>query len=311
MANYFSEVSGKRGTPEEEEARYPRAMDKINFEDPFTDLSDDHLTVKYTYGGSSSSMEGMVQPRVQAPINCIAYYFEILVTNAGSEGRIATGFSTASWIDSRGSSEFNKCYYHGDTGLIHCLQGKGLTVTAANKTTTSTYTTGDIVGCVFLFADIFHYLFDDSKNGSLVGTSPKVFKRVLYPTVALHSNNEEVTVNFEPQTFLFDLVVRSSISIYVSAYGYKTFIKGKLSVEIEKISISPSVILDLVKSYLAQYGYQNTLHALGGPDNTDSSDSENHSSDSDPDPDNHPPHPPSGLEVVLRQLRASSYFCRH
>ncbi|WZY82751.1 hypothetical protein YC2023_029135 [Brassica napus] len=278
MANYFSEVSGKRGTPEEEEARYPRAMDKINFEDPFTDLSDDHLTVKYTYGGSSSSMEGMVQPRVQAPINCIAYYFEILVTNAGSEGRIATGFSTASWIDSRGSSEFNKCYYHGDTGLIHCLQGKGLTVTAANKTTTSTYTTGDIVGC---------------------GTSPKVFKRVLYPTVALHSNNEEVTVNFEPQTFLFDLV------------GYKTFIKGKLSVEIEKISISPSVILDLVKSYLAQYGYQNTLHALGGPDNTDSSDSENHSSDSDPDPDNHPPHPPSGLEVVLRQLRASSYFCRH
>lgn len=89
------------------------------------------------------------------------------------------------------------------------------------------------------------------------------------------------------------------------------------SVEIEKISISPSVTLDLVKSYLARYGYQNTLHALGGPDNTDSSDSdpdnnssdsENHSSDSDPD--NHPPHPPSGLEVVLRQLRASSYFCR-
>ncbi|CAF2125006.1 ran-binding protein M homolog [Brassica napus] len=296
MANYFSEVSGKRGTPEEEEARYPRAMDKINFEDPFTDLSDDHLTVKYTYGGSSSSMEGMVQPRVQAPINCIAYYFEILVTNAGSEGRIATGFSTASWIDSRGSSEFNKCYYHGDTGLIHCLQGKGLTVTAANKTTTSTYTTGDIVGCGI---DYVSQEFFFTKNGSLVGTSPKVFKRVLYPTVALHSNNEEVTVNFEPQTFLFDLV------------GYKTFIKGKLSVEIEKISISPSVILDLVKSYLAQYGYQNTLHALGGPDNTDSSDSENHSSDSDPDPDNHPPHPPSGLEVVLRQLRASSYFCRH
>ncbi|RID70590.1 hypothetical protein BRARA_C02599 [Brassica rapa] len=264
MANYFSEVSGKRGTPEEEEARYPRAMDKINFEDPFTDLSDDHLTVKYTYGGSSSSMEGMVQPRVQAPINCIAYYFEILVTNAGSEGRIATG--------------------------------KGLTVTAANKTTTSTYTTGDIVGCGI---DYVSQEFFFTKNGSLVGTSPKVFKRVLYPTVALHSNNEEVTVNFEPQTFLFDLV------------GYKTFIKGKLSVEIEKISISPSVILDLVKSYLAQYGYQNTLHALGGPDNTDSSDSENHSSDSDPDPDNHPPHPPSGLEVVLRQLRASSYFCRH
>ncbi|KAL0675080.1 hypothetical protein Bca4012_003061 [Brassica carinata] len=235
-------------------------MDKSNFEDPFTDLSDDNLTVKYTYGGSSSSMEGMVQPRIQAPIKCIAYYLEILVTNAGSEGRIATGFSTASWIDSLGSSDFKKCYYHGDTGLIHCLQGKGLTITAANKTTASTYT-----GC---------------------GTSPKVFNGVLYPTVALHSKNEEDT-------------------------------KHLSSVEIEKISISPSVTLDLVKSYLARYGYQNTLHALGGPDNTDSSDSdpdnnssdsENHSSDSDPD--NHPPHPPSGLEVVLRQLRASSYFCR-
>lgn len=38
------------------------------------------------------------------------------------------------------SSDFKKCYYHGDTGLIHCLQGKGLTITAANKTTASTYT---------------------------------------------------------------------------------------------------------------------------------------------------------------------------
>ncbi|CAN6980046.1 unnamed protein product, partial [Brassica oleracea var. botrytis] len=255
---------------------------------------------------STHSMEGMVQPRIQAPIKCIAYYFEILLTNAGSEGRIATGFSTASWIDSLGSSDFKKCYYHGDTGLIHCLQGKGLTITAANKTTASTYTTGDIVGCGI---DYVSQEFFFTKNGSLVGTSPKVFNGVLYPTVALHSKNEEVTVNFQPQTFRFDLV------------GHKTFIKGKLSVEIEKISISPSVTLDLVKSYLARYGYQNTLHALGGPDNTDSSDSdpdnnssdsENHSSDSDPDtdPDNHPPHPPSGLEVVLRQLRASSYFCR-
>lgn len=102
MANYFSEVSGKRGTAEEEEAKYPRAMDMINFEDPFTVLSDDHLTVKYIYGGSSSSMEGMVQPQVQAPINCVVYYFEILVENAGSMGRIATGFSTAGWIESQG-----------------------------------------------------------------------------------------------------------------------------------------------------------------------------------------------------------------
>ncbi|WZZ41147.1 hypothetical protein YC2023_037406 [Brassica napus] len=272
-------------------------MDKSNFEDPFTDLSDDNLTVKYTYGGSSSSMEGMVQPRIQAPIKCIAYYLEILVTNAGSEGRIATGFSTASWIDSLGSSDFKKCYYHGDTGLIHCLQGKGLTITAANKTTASTYT-----GCGI---DYVSQEFFFTKNGSLVGTSPKVFNGVLYPTVALHSKNEEVTVNFQPQTFRFDLVTCFRDTKHLS------------SVEIEKISISPSVTLDLVKSYLARYGYQNTLHALGGPDNTDSSDSdpdnnssdsENHSSDSDPD--NHPPHPPSGLEVVLRQLRASSYFCR-
>lgn len=45
------------------------------------------------------------------------------------------------------TSEFKKCYYHGDTALIHCLQGKGLTITASNNTTTSTYSTGDIVGC--------------------------------------------------------------------------------------------------------------------------------------------------------------------
>lgn len=76
--------------------------------------------------------------------------------------------------------------------------------------------------------------------------------------------------------------------------------------EIDKISLSPSIPLDLVKSYLTQYGYQNTLQALGGP----VPDPDSHPPDPDADADNHPPHPPSDLEVVLRQLRAWSYFCR-
>ncbi|KAJ4905920.1 B30.2/SPRY domain-containing protein [Raphanus sativus] len=180
--------------------------------------------------------------------------------------------------------------YEGRLALMlssNGCSGQSLTITAANSTTTSTYTTGDIVDCGI---DYVSQEFFFTKNGSLVGTSPNVFKGVLYPTVALHSENEEVTVNFEPETFLFDLV------------GYKTSIKEKLNVEIDKISLSPSVPLDLVKSYLTQYGYQNTLHALGGP----VPDPDNHP----PDPDNHPPHPPSDLEVVLRPLRASSYFCR-
>lgn len=60
---------------------------------------------------------------------------------------IGLSFICSIFSDDCRASEFKKCYYHADTGLIHRLQGEGLTITAANNITTSTYTTGDIVGC--------------------------------------------------------------------------------------------------------------------------------------------------------------------
>ncbi|KAH7543925.1 hypothetical protein JRO89_XS15G0062600 [Xanthoceras sorbifolium] len=46
------------------------------------------------------------------------------------------------------------------------------------------------------------------KNGSLVGTVFKDIKGPLFPTIAVHSQNEEVQVNFGWKKFAFDLKAR-------------------------------------------------------------------------------------------------------
>ncbi|XP_039065562.1 ran-binding protein M homolog [Hibiscus syriacus] len=48
---------------------------------------------------------------------------------------------------------------------------------------------------------------DASKNGAIVGTfsKEKEMNRCLFPTIAVHSQNEEVHVNFGQKKFSFDL----------------------------------------------------------------------------------------------------------
>ncbi|KAJ9675862.1 hypothetical protein PVL29_024695 [Vitis rotundifolia] len=85
------------------------------------------------------------------------------------------------------------------------------------------------------------------KNGAVVGTTRKDVKGRLYPTVAVHSQNEEVTVNFGADPFCFDLKV--FIYIYIYMFFFFTLFLF-------------SLFFRVVRSYLLHYGYEDTLNSF-------------------------------------------------
>lgn len=72
----------------------PKKLNTVNSSGGFTVISADKLSVKF--GGPSFHYydAGVVQSEVPAPTNCLAYYFEVYVNNAGDKGKIAIGFTT-------------------------------------------------------------------------------------------------------------------------------------------------------------------------------------------------------------------------
>ncbi|KAI7750926.1 hypothetical protein M8C21_003091 [Ambrosia artemisiifolia] len=88
------------------------------------------------------------------------------------------------------------------------------------------------------------------KNGQVVGTVEKDVKGRLYPTVAVHSQNEEVSVNFGKDPFLFDIK------------AYEAAQRAKQDTSIERISIPQTASYGIVRSYLQHYGYEETLNVF-------------------------------------------------
>ncbi|CAB78044.1 putative protein [Arabidopsis thaliana] len=194
---------------EEEEELRPTALYTVGGSDEFTFVSPDGLSGQYT----GPDHDGVVlQTENPAPTNCLAYYFEVHIMNAGEKGEIAIGFSKEH-IYSEGS-----CAYIGNSGLICSQNGDGdRTVAKASDT----YTTGDLVGCGI---DSVSQEFFFTKNGTIVGTIPRQFRRPVYPTIVLHSQNEAVTVNFGGQiafSFDFELPFSRLVKTYLLRYGYE------------------------------------------------------------------------------------------
>ncbi|XP_022875843.1 ran-binding protein M homolog isoform X2 [Olea europaea var. sylvestris] len=85
------------------------------------------------------------------------------------------------------------------------------------------------------------------KNGVLVGTVFKDVKSPVIPTVAVHSQGEEVTVNFGKEPFVFDIK------------AYEAEQRAIQQEKIDCISIPLDASHGLVRSYLEHYGYEGTL----------------------------------------------------
>ncbi|KAM1204089.1 hypothetical protein ACFX13_020323 [Malus domestica] len=237
-----SRLRSARGlTNMDEDEDAPTELNTINSSGGFLVVSPDKLSAKYTNVNLHGHDVGMVQANKPAPVKRLVYYFEIYVKDAGTKGQIAIGFTSESFKMRRQPGwEANSCGYHGDDGLLYRGHGRG-------EAFGPTYTSGDIVGGGINY-DSQEFFF--TKNGAVVGTVPKDMKGPLFPTIAVHSQNEEVQVNFGQQPFAFDLK------------EFEAQERMKQQMSIEKISLPTNVSHGIVRSYLLHYGYEDTLNSF-------------------------------------------------
>ncbi|XP_071716338.1 ran-binding protein M homolog [Rutidosis leptorrhynchoides] len=220
----------------------PSELDTLKSSSGFAIVLPDKVSVKYPRVNLHGHDVGVVQANHPAPVKRLVYYFEITVKNAGAKGQISIGFTPNDVnLNRQPGWEANTYGYHGDDGLLYRGQGRG-------EAFGPTYTVGDTVGAGINYAlqKIFF-----TKNGQMVGFFiDNTVKDRLYPTVGVHSLNEEVTVNFGKTQFMFDLIT------------YEATERAKIHAYIEKIIIPPTASYGVVRSYLQHYGYTETLEVF-------------------------------------------------
>ncbi|XP_039041839.1 ran-binding protein M homolog isoform X3 [Hibiscus syriacus] len=245
---YFLELAriGSSKAPvemEEDEEVVPTELNTINSSAGFLVVAPDKLSVKYTAVSLHGHDVGVVQANNPVPVKRLVYYFEIYVKDAGVKGQIAIGFTSEGFKMRRQPGwEVNSCGYHGDDGRLYRGQAKG-------DAFGPTYTTGDTVGGGINFASQEFFF---TKNGAIVGTfsKEKEMNRCLFPTIAVHSQNEEVHVNFGQKKFSFDLK------------EYEAQERLKQQMTIENMPLPPNISYGLVRAYLLHYGYEDTLNSF-------------------------------------------------
>ncbi|XP_021601534.1 ran-binding protein M homolog isoform X2 [Manihot esculenta] len=216
----------------------PTELNTINSSGGFLVMSTDKLSVKYTNVNLHGHDVGAVQANKPAPVKRLVYYFEIYVKNAGAKGQIAIGFTKEGFKMRRQPGwEANSYGYHGDDGYLYRGPGK-------SEPFGPTFTAKDTVGAGINYVSQEFFF---TKNGAVVGAVSNEMEGPLFPTVAVHSQNEEIEVNFGQKRFAFDL----------KEYEAQERMKQQLS--IEKISLPPNISYGLVRSYLLHYGYEETL----------------------------------------------------
>lgn len=229
------------GGVEDEVEKMPMELNTVNIHGGFLNVKPDKLSVQYTGVNLHGYDVGVVQADRAAPVKRLCFYFEIYIKNAGSKGQIAIGYTTHGFRMRRQPGwEPNSYGYHGDDGFLYRGHGKG-------ETFGPKYSAGDTVGAGVNYASQEFFF---TKNGEVVGTVAKDVKGPLFPTIAVHSQNEEVRVNFGKEPFVFD----------IKAFEMQE--RAKQQLMIEKISLPQDTSYGIVRSYLLHYGYEDTLKLL-------------------------------------------------
>ncbi|XP_078434358.1 ran-binding protein M homolog isoform X2 [Wolffia australiana] len=219
----------------------PAQLNTANSAGGFNLVSLDKLSVRYPGHPHHAYDVGAVQADRPAPARRLLYYFEMTVDHAGAKGLLAIGFTPPGVKMCRQPGwEENSCGYRGDDGMIYRGQETG-------ESFGPTFAAGDTVGAGINYAAQEFFF---TKNGHLVGAVAKNAKGPLFPTVAVHSQNEQVTVNFGKHPFLFN----------IEAYALEE--RTKQLSAIEKSILPVNVSHWIVRSYLLHYGYEDTLNSF-------------------------------------------------
>ncbi|KAJ4917260.1 SPla/RYanodine receptor (SPRY) domain-containing protein [Raphanus sativus] len=261
--HFLDKVRLSRGDAMEESEgeESPTELNTINSAGGFLIVSPDKLSVKYTNTNLHGDDVGVVQANKPAPFKCLTTSrFLLRMLALKGKSRLVSLRRASKCADNPGTFlvslmrlssfcrigfdklrwEVNSCGYHGDDGYLY--RGKGI-----GEAFGPTYTTGDTVGGGINYGSQEFFF---TKNGALVGKIPKNIKGHLFPTIAVHSQNEEVSVNFGKTKFAFDVK------------GYEASERNKQHMAIDKISIPPNISYALVKTYLHHYGYEEILNAF-------------------------------------------------
>ena len=201
-------------------------------------VSKDKLCVQYIGKGTHNNDVGAIQADCPAPSDCLLYYYEMTVSDAGERGVIAVGFADLHFRLSRQPGwEPNSYGYHGDDGNKFHNSGKGEDYGPG-------YGQGDVIGAGIHIEnqEIFF-----TKNGKKLGTAFQNVKGTLYPTIGLHSQNEKVELNFGSRPFQFDVE------------GMIAEEREQRAAAIRQLEIPTSAPHNIVRSYLRHYGYADTL----------------------------------------------------
>ncbi|KAG6752236.1 hypothetical protein POTOM_044457 [Populus tomentosa] len=278
--SYFIDVARQYSSPVGGETELePTELNTVKGSGGFLVVSIDKLSVKYTSVNLHGHDVGVIQADRPAPEKRLVYYFEIHVKNAGARGQIAIGFTNHTFKMRRQPGwEANSYGYHGDDGNLYRGPGTG-------EAFGPTFTTNDTVGAGINYASQEFFF---TKNGALVGAVYKDMKGLLFPTVAVHSQNEEIEVNFGKKPFAFDLKARYPFFSFILIDLFPPFLVKwvckifllcarsllkpgkeyerqetmKQQMKVDKISLPPIVSYGLVRSYLLHNGYEETLNAF-------------------------------------------------
>lgn len=226
----------------DDEEDSPTELDTISCSGGFMLVSTDKLSVEYNSVNLHGHDVGAVQANCPAPVKRLVYYFEMSVRNAGAKGQVAIGFTQEGFkLRRQPGWEANSYGYHGDDGFLYRGHGKG-------ESFGPTFTTGDTVGGGINYASQEFFF---TKNGVVVGNPLyKDVKGPLFPTIAVHSENEKVTVNFGKDPFVFDLK------------AYEQQQRSALRAKIEANPLPENISYGIVRHYLLHYGYEETLNSF-------------------------------------------------
>ncbi|KAK2978549.1 hypothetical protein RJ640_009508 [Escallonia rubra] len=151
--------------------------------------------------------------------------------------------------------EANSYGYHGDDGLLYRGHGKG-------EEFGPTFTAGDTVGGGINYASQEFFF---TKNGAVVGTVYKDVKGRLFPTISVHSQNEEFKLAKD------DALVDFEIDEDLSAARW-SFLKRCLVGHVEDVSVlAPSWSHEVAGIGLASSGFFGPRLASGPPSSDQSS----------------------------------------